>query len=427
MRTYSTPIGELPSVTWILGETVTKPWMPNYIKKWARECFWDMVNSRKINELQPDCDDTECDLECVDIGYYCDKVEDGFFPLIEISDIQYCLDAHKRHSDKALEIGSLVHSAIESYHKVWDDDEWFAYAMLHYPEDKGLIEKAVTYIAFLKEFYPDYYQIIATYLMAIKDNNIDILESEQTVWHPMGYAGTLDLICEMDGKLWIGDIKTFESKEYKSGKPKKPLFKKEHYAQTAAYMKAYNHIVDIKNNKEDFMSWINGGGYELCRKDGKSQYIHRIVMEKKLGRQLKENECVHHINGNKLDNRPGNLELMNYSEHGKLHPRECKSIIGDAKRCPRCDKWLPFDKFSKNKNRVGGLASYCKKCERNYKTEKYFGHDSKQRMVKAQNRFILWLDKRQQDNFYLEIIPEEKNDVHWDMWCTAFNHWRAWK
>lgn len=36
---------------------------------------------------------------------------------------------------------------------------------------------------------------------------------------------------------------------------------------------------------------------------------HRVVMEEKLNRFLEKNENVHHINGNKQDNHPNNLEL----------------------------------------------------------------------------------------------------------------------
>lgn len=59
--------------------------------------------------------------------------------------------------------------------------------------------------------------------------------------------------------------------------------------------------------------------YKAIKVNGKKVDEHPYIMEQHLGRKLDRLECVHHINGDKRDNRLENLELMPLSEHSRLH------------------------------------------------------------------------------------------------------------
>jgi DNA-binding CsgD family transcriptional regulator len=66
------------------------------------------------------------------------------------------------------------------------------------------------------------------------------------------------------------------------------------------------------------------GGYREVWVPKKQKYVreHRYIMELHLGRPLQDDEHIHHINKNILDNRIENLQIMSPEEHGRHHGKE---------------------------------------------------------------------------------------------------------
>jgi len=79
---------------------------------------------------------------------------------------------------------------------------------------------------------------------------------------------------------------------------------------------------------------LNSSGYvmeKVAHRRGELrnwQPQHRVVMERRLGRALTNKECVHHIDGNKTNNKSENLILLSIREHASMI-----HIIGHATHC----------------------------------------------------------------------------------------------
>lgn len=92
-------------------------------------------------------------------------------------------------------------------------------------------------------------KLVSNFIQWAKDNHVKFLESEKHVYSRSNwYGGICDFVCEIEGKIWIGDIKT-SSAVYP-----------EHFFQTSAYQLALQEMGDYPE--------IEGHVIVNCKKNG---------------------------------------------------------------------------------------------------------------------------------------------------------------
>lgn len=154
-------------------------------------------------------------------------------------------------------------------------------------------------------------------------------------------------IMEISEKYSIGDttillwLRKLGIKRRSRGVPKGYKFSEEHNRNVAEGHRGLKRTAEQRKHISDARKCDYNGmnGYGHTKQDSRGYILaycpmhpkahadgyvllHRVIMERHIGRYLNNNEVAHHINHIRSDNRIENLRLMDKKEHQSMHMKE---------------------------------------------------------------------------------------------------------
>jgi len=107
-------------------------------------------------------------------------------------------------------------------------------------------------------------------------------------------------------------------------------------------------------------------GHHL-RNDGDTYRIHRIIVERVLGKPLPDGAQVHHVDGNKRNNAHSNLVVCHDAAyhrllHYRLRVRRAGGNPNTDGVCGCCGLVKPLVQFNRRGAVKHGISSACKSC-----------------------------------------------------------------